>query len=157
MPHHLTYFYRQHEPFNEFYESNRRTVYTMQQRFEKNAYLDLFDGPDGNIQLAERKSSITALQALFLMNSKFLHEQADTLAERVIATNETFEERLRYIYKLILSRVPNADEIRRAKKFMLNAQSNLNISEDKGAHLVQRAWGSYLRAMLASNEFIYIN
>jgi len=157
MPHHLTYFYRQHEPFNEFYESNRRTVYTMQQRFEKNAYLDLFDGPDGNIQLAERKSSITALQALFLMNSKFLHEQADTLAERVIATNETFEERLRYTYKLILSRVPNADEIRRAKNFMLNAQSNLNISEDEGAHLVQRAWGSYLRAMLASNEFIYIN
>lgn len=157
MPHHLTYFYRQHEPFNEFYESNRRTVYTMQQRFEKNAYLDLFDGPDGNIQLAERKSSITALQALFLMNSKFLHEQADTLAERVIATNETFEERLRYTYKLILSRVPNADEIRRAKKFMLNVQSNLNISEDTRAHLVQRAWASYLRAMFASNEFIYIN
>ena len=44
-----------------------------------------------------------------------------------------------------------------SKKFMLNVQSNLNISEDTRAHLVQRAWASYLRAMFASNEFIYIN
>lgn len=157
MPHRLTYFYRQHEPFNEFYESNRRMVYTMQQRFEKNAYLDLFDGPDGNIQLAERKSSVTSLQALFLMNSKFLHTQSESLAARVITTKEKLKERLRYAYSLILGRFPNEDEIGRAEKFMADVRENFNMIEDKKSNPVQKTWASYLRVMLASNEFMYIN
>ena len=46
-PHRLTYFYRQHEPFQEKYVSNKRSIYQMQQRIQKNPYLDMFDGPDG--------------------------------------------------------------------------------------------------------------
>ena len=54
-PHRQTHFYRQHEPFSEFYPTRRRSVYIMQPRSQKHPYLDLFDGPDGNIPMSERK------------------------------------------------------------------------------------------------------
>ncbi len=99
-PHELTYFYRQHEPFHELYPNPKRTVYGMQQRFQKNAYLDLFDGPDGNQQMAERKSTTTSLQSLFLMNSQFLHEQSAAIAERLLAgAGAGFDDRVQWAYQ----------------------------------------------------------
>ena len=156
MPHRLTYFYRQHEPFNEFYESNRRTVYTMQQRFEKNAYLDLFDGPDGNIQLAERKSSVTSLQALFMMNADFVHNQSEAMAERLTAANDSTGERIERAYQLILGRPPKTEEIEQSERFLADMRKHLRSAECNGARCEQGAWAGYLRAMLASNEFMYV-
>ena len=60
-PHRQTYFYRQHEPFSEFFPTSRRSVYIMQPRIQKHPYLDLFDGPDGNLPMSERKSTTTTL------------------------------------------------------------------------------------------------
>ncbi len=156
MPHHLTYFYRQHEPFNEFYESNRRTVYTMQQRFEKNAYLDLFDGPDGNIQLAERKSSVTSLQALFMMNSKFFHTQSEAIAERVSAAASSTDERIEHAYRMILGRRPRAEEVEKGERFLASMRANLGSTECAGTRCEQSAWAGYLRAILAGNEFMFV-
>ena len=156
MPHHLTYFYRQHEPFNEFYESNRRTIYTMQQRFEKNAYLDLFDGPDGNIQLAERKSSVTSLQALFMMNSRFFHNQSEAIAERVSAAADSTDERIEHAYRMILGRLPRADEVEKGEQFLASMREHLSSAECAGARCEQGAWAGYLRALLAGNEFMFV-
>ena len=110
-PHHLTYFYRQHEPFQEEYASRKRSVYLMQQRIQKNPYLDLFDGPDGSLHFGERRSTVTTLQALYFMNSEFIHEQADAIAERLakVATDEA--ERLAKLYELIFNRPPQPDEL----------------------------------------------
>ena len=97
--HHLTYFYRQHEPFVGDFETDKRSVYMMQQRINKNPYLDLFDGPDGNIQLAERKATTTTLQALFLMNSEFVHEQSDAIAVRALAVDTDLSGRVEWAYR----------------------------------------------------------
>ena len=145
MPHHLTYFYRQHEPFQEVYESNRRTVYSMQQRIQKNPYLDLFDGSDGNIQLSERRSTTTTLQALYLMNSKFLHAQASAVAERAMARGNDAPARVDWAYQTVFGRKPTAEEAARAGRF---------LSEAGGG---QAAWAGYLRGMLSSNEFFFVD
>ena len=87
----------------------------MQQRFEKNAYLDLFDGPDGNLPLSERKSSITALQALFLMNSEFIHKQSDAIAERLPARGVATSEHTKWAYETILGRPPASRKLRELK------------------------------------------
>ncbi len=145
MPHHLTYFYRQHEPFQEVYESNRRTVYSMQQRIQKNPYLDLFDGSDGNIQLSERRSTTTTLQALYLMNSKFLHEQASAVAERAMAQGDKTSARVDWAYQTVFGREPTGEELSRGETF---------IAEAGGG---QMAWAGYLRGMLSSNEFFFVD
>lgn len=144
-PHRRTYFYRQHEPFAEEYATNRRSVYMMQQRIQKNPYLDLFDGPDGNLPLSERKASTTTLQALFLMNSQFLHEQAQTIAERWTARAAAPREFIDRAYRTIFGRAPSPAETARAESFLADAGP------------ASRARPSYLRAMLSSNEFLFVD
>ena len=105
-PHRLSYFYRQHEPFQEKYTSNRRSVYLMQPRIKKNPFLDLFDGPDGGLHVGDRKSTITTLQALYFLNSEFVHQQAAGILKRLPE-----QDRVQQLYQLIFNRPANVTEM----------------------------------------------
>ena len=155
-PHHLTYFYRQHEPFNERYPANLRTIYVMQQRFEKNAYLDLFDGPDGNLPLDQRKSSITTLQALFLMNSEFMHQQSDAIAERLLARADSVPERTEWACQTIFGRPASQEEVARTEEYLASVRRQLD-ADCESERCTQGAWAGFLRAMLSSNESIFVD
>ncbi len=155
-PHELTYFYRQHEPFTESYESNRRTVYSLQQRIQKNPYLDLFDGPDGNLPLSERKSSITSLQALFMMNSEFLHGQAEVIAERLLVRGDSTAERAMWAFETVLGRPVRADEVEKTEQYLAAVGEQFRSSGCEGTGCGQRAWAGYLRALLSSNGFMFV-
>ncbi len=145
-PHRRTYFYRQHEPFTEYFPTNRRSVYIMQGRIQKNPYLDLFDGPDGNLPLSERKSTTTTLQALYLMNSEFVHEQAQAMAERWSAGSRGRDTFLESAAETIFARPPSERDIEQAASYFAAAS---------GAEEQKRA--GWLRAMLASNEFLFVD
>ena len=145
-PHRRTYFYRQHEPFTEYFPTNRRSVYIMQGRIQKNPYLDLFDGPDGNLPLSERKATTTTLQALYLMNSEFMHEQAQAMAERWSAGSRGRDTFLASAAETIFARPPSERDIEQAASYFAAAS---------GAEEQKRA--GWLRAMLASNEFLFVD
>ena len=138
-PHRLTYFYRQHEPFQEKYVSSKRSVYQMQQRIQKNPYLDMFDGPDGGLHLGERKATVTTLQALYFMNSEFIHEQAQAIAGRLPK-----DDRVEYLYQLIFNRLAQEEELEFAKAYFAKENS-------------QQRWTGYVRSMLSSNEFLHVD
>lgn len=138
-PHRLSYFYRQHEPFQEKYTSNRRSVYLMQPRIKKNPFLDLFDGPDGGLHVGDRKSTITTLQALYFLNSEFVHQQAAAISKRLPEP-----DRVQQLYQLIFNRPANKMEMAFAIKYF--AQSK----DDK-------RWAGYVRSMLGSNEFLFVD
>ncbi len=143
-PHRRTYFYRQHEPFSDFFTTNRRSVYIMQPRIQKHPYLDLFDGPDGNLPMSERKSTTTTLQALYLMNSDFMHRQTQSIAERWSARSAGRDAFLEHATRTIFGRPPEAAEVQRAESYFVTAAGS---EEQKRAGL--------LRAMLASNQFLF--
>ena len=145
-PHRRTYFYRQHEPFSEYYPTNKRSVYIMQGRIQKHPYLDLFDGPDGNLPLSERKSTTTTLQALYLMNSEFVHEQSQAMAERWSADTTDREGFLDRASLTVLGRPRQADEAERAAAYFAAAAGG---EEQKRA--------GFLRAMLSSNAFLFVD
>ena len=145
-PHRRTYFYRQHEPFTEYFPTNRRSVYIMQGRIQKNPYLDLFDGPDGNLPLSERKATTTTLQALYLMNSEFVHEQAQAMAERWSAGSRGRDTFLESAAETIFARPPSERDIQQAASYFAAASGT---EEQKRA--------GWLRAMLASNEFLFVD
>ena len=145
-PHRRTYFYRQHEPFAEYFPTNRRSVYIMQGRIQKNPYLDLFDGPDGNLPMSERKSTTTTLQALYLMNSEFMHEQAQAMAERWSADLSVQDDFLQRATETIFARPPSPQDAEQAASYFAAAGGT---QEQKRA--------GYLRAMLASNEFLFVD
>ena len=149
-PHRLTYFYRQHDPFQEFYESNKRSIYLMQQRIQKSPWLDLFDGPDGNTPVEERNESTTPLQALYFMNSEFAHEQADRIATRLLAEHQSFATRLSWAYHAIFNRPPSAEDSARSRAHLASVRNSLSQSD-------QRAWSGLIRGMISSNEFMFVD
>ncbi len=151
--HRLTYFFRQHEPFVGNFPTNRRSVYMMQQRIRKNDYLDLFDGPDGNIPASQRRSTTTTLQALFAMNSEFMHEQAEATARHVVSARDQDAERLVFAYRTIFGREPNQEESARTLVFLGELRSQFADDADRNV----RAWASLLRSMLSSNEFVFVD
>ena len=144
--HRRTYYYRQHEPFSEFFPTNKRSVYIMQPRIQKHPYLDLFDGPDGNIPVSERKSTTTTLQALYLMNSAFVHEQSQAMAERWSADTQGREDFLDRASLTVFGRPRQPGEAAQAETYFASAA---------GAEEQKRA--GFLRAMLSSNAFLFVD
>lgn len=77
--------FTQHNPFKAVYETNHRSVYLMTPRIQRHPYLAIFDGADPSTSTPARQTSTTPLQALYLLNDKFVHEQAEGLARRLHA------------------------------------------------------------------------
>ncbi len=156
-PHHLTYFYRQHEPFSETYETKRRSVYELQRRLEKNPFLELFDGPDGNLHLGERGASTTTLQSLYLLNSEFVHAQAASFARRLLreTKGDSTRSRVRQAYERVFARLPTGAELETSTEILAKLRRELSRNASKDTeHL---AWSSYLRSMMTSNEFLFVD
>jgi cytochrome c553 len=88
----------------------RRTVYGKISRYKLDQYLMTFDFPSPIISAEKRFTTTVPLQRLFLMNSDFMHLEAEKLAERV-AKEPTNRERIRKVYRLALGRDATEQEI----------------------------------------------
>jgi hypothetical protein len=152
--------FTQHRPFVAdvaAYDTNRRSVYLMQQRIRRQPYLDLFDGADTNGSTDVRPVSTTSLQALYLMNNEFVHQQADHLAVRVGMAYSDTPGRLTYAYRLLFGRLPAADESTWAREFLLKSRGELEKAGVPSDLRNRQAWASLMRVLLSSNEFFYVD
>jgi len=152
--------YTQHRPFvaeAASYDTNRRSVYLMQQRIRRHPYLDLFDGPDTNGSTDVRPVSITSLQALYLMNNEFVHRQADHLAVRVGMAYSEPAARLSYSYRLLFGREVTPEETTWAQQFLRESRLELDKTEIPFDQRNRQAWASLMRVLLSSNEFFFVD
>ena len=149
--------YTQHKQFFALYDTSRRSVYLMQQRMKKHPLMEVFDGPDTNTITSPRPLSTTPLQALFLMNNPFVHEQADHLAVRVGMAYETLPQRVNYAFLLAYGRPATPAEIREAIAYVQQARRELQALKTPADQQTRAALASYLRVVLASNEFLYVD
>ena len=155
-PHRLTYFYRQHEPFIGDFPNYQRTIYMFRQRIRKNRFLDLFGGPDGNLHLGSRYVTTTPLQSLYFMNSPFIAEQSSGIANRLLASNDTFGGRVRWAYRQLFGRDPLPAEISALENLLSHASRAATASDGQDG-TEQLAWTGMIRAMLGSNEFLFVD
>ena len=156
-PPEMQWTYTQHKPFIANYETNQRTVFLMQQRIRRQAFLDVFDGPDPNAVMGTRPLTTTALQALYTMNDPFFHQQADALAVRIGMAYNSDLDRLRYTYRLIHGRTPEADEIREALQFLDHARQSLRGTAAPPDQWNRQAWAGLMRVLLSGNEFVTLD
>jgi hypothetical protein len=152
-----TWGFTQHKPFKDVYDTQRRSVYLMTQRIQRHPYLALFDGPDTNASTARRIISTTPLQALFLMNDPFVHDQARKFAARLLAERPTDGERIDRAYRLALGRPPSSDERTMGETYLSRVRAKLQDARTPTAQQTVMAWESYVRALLMTNEFVYVN
>jgi hypothetical protein len=149
--------YTQHEQFFAVYDSDRRSIYLMQQRQKKHPLMEVFDGADTNINTSPRPLSTTPLQALFLMNNPFVHSQADRLAARLERDYQLPSQRLDQAFRLAYARPATAAEIREALAYLQETRKQLLAIQTPADRLDHQALASYLRVLLASNEFLYVD
>jgi len=149
--------YSQHRQFFAVYDSNKRSVYLMQQRLRKHPLLELFDQADPNASTGLRNSSITALQALAFMNNEFVNTQADQFAVRVgMAYSDTLS-RIRYAYRLALGRLPTPAEVAEGAGYLAKARLSLKDSGLPAERQPRAALASYLHVLLAGDEFLFVD
>jgi hypothetical protein len=152
-----TWAFTQHAPFDAVYESRKRSVYLMQQRIRRHPYLALFDGADPNASTGERGVTTTPLQALFAMNDKFAHEQAAAFARRLMREREEDRSRVERAYQLAFARRARPDEVRECLACLDAVRTRLRANGIPAEEQALRAWSSVARALLGSNEFLFID
>ncbi|QDV39097.1 PSD1 and planctomycete cytochrome C domain-containing protein [Tautonia plasticadhaerens] len=153
-----TWTFTAHHQFNDTsYPSEHRSVYLMVQRLHKHPYLSLFNGPDTSATVATRDSSTVALQALYLLNNPFVHEQAARFAGRLISDEPDPSGRLDLAYLRAFGRGPTAAERARAGRFLSRYEGALAAEGRPDGVLEPEAWAALARALVASNEFFHVD
>jgi len=152
-----TWVFMQHDPFNAVYPSNHRSVYLMNQRIQRHPFLSMFDGADAAIGTATRPLTITPIQALHFMNSDMVHTAAEGLAKQVMKAQPSQRIQVNSAYRIALGRPATAAEIARAATYITKARQTLKASGTSAADLPVKSLASYLRVVLASNEFSFID
>ncbi|MCM8540897.1 MAG: PSD1 and planctomycete cytochrome C domain-containing protein [Lentisphaeraceae bacterium] len=115
----------------------RRMIYQERMRGVDDRMFTAFDFPDCGQVLSKRPSSTTPLQALNLMNSKFIDTQCEILAAKFHSSNKA--ESVKQLFLALYNRMPTAEELDTSVKIL--ETENLKI---------------LCRAMINSNEFVFI-
>jgi hypothetical protein len=149
--------YTQHRPFVAQYDTDRRSVYLMQQRIKRHPFLEMFDGADPNATTGERPLSITPIQALFMMNDPFAHEQADGFAVRIGLAQREDAKRIRYAYELAFGRPATKEEVRTGESFLRECRAAMKETELPADRQPRAALASFARVLFSSNEFMYVD
>ncbi len=132
---------RVYAPLQEFGpEQWRRMIYATVIRQRLDGVFGVFDCPDGGQIAPKRNRSTTPLQALNLLNSRFMIEQADFLAARLGAeAGPEPRAQVQRAFELVYQRTTSDDEINVVVQF----------ASDHGI-------ASVCRALFSSSEFIYM-
>jgi len=133
-------------------QNHKRTVYGKVSRHELNGLLRLFDFPDANLTSERRTETTVPQQQLFALNSPFFVAQAKALAKRLRTEAPDDKARVRWAYLLAFGR-PAAD----AETALALAYLARTDEPAEAARNQLTRWERYAQALLAANEFLYID
>lgn len=121
-------------------EEWRRMIYQYKPRVAQDETFGIFDCPDGGQHQPKRNASTTPLQALNLLNSPFMNQQAELLAKRLEKETPDPAEQAIQAFRLAYARDPLAEEKTASAAFI----------KEHGLML-------FCRAIYNTNEFLYVD
>ena len=124
-------------------DNRRRTIYGKIQRRDLDPMLRLHDFPDPTAHSPQRPETTTPLQTLFSLNSPFFEARAAKLSEVLQKAGTDPEVRIDRVYALLFQRKPTPRERRLATEL---------VGEGDEA-----SWQLFSHALLASNEFLFVD
>ncbi len=105
-------------PLTPLYD--RRTVYGKVSRYKLDDFLQLFDFPSPNLSAEKRFTTSVPLQRLFFMNSDFMQQQGERVAQRLAGEADN-RARVQKAYRLIFGRPPTDAELTAGLAFIASA------------------------------------
>jgi hypothetical protein len=120
--------------------ARRRSVYSFVFRTLPDPFMESMDCPDASQLAAARGSSVTALQALSMLNNAFVVRHCEHLATRVSGMSPDANARIAAIYQLTLARDPTPDE-----------------TAALAAYATRHGLANACRVVVNSNEFMFVN
>ena len=140
------------------YDNPRRAVYLPVVRSSLYEMFQAFDLPDPATPNGDRNSTIIAPQALFMMNSTLVLKSTRNMAQKLLDRKDLDDAgRIRDAWERALSRPPSSAEVDRAMTFVAQIEKAMAPKEADAAKRHLLAWESFCKALLASNEFVYLN
>jgi len=97
--------------------ANRRTIYGRVSRYKLDEFLQLFDFPSPSQSAEQRFATTVPLQRLFFMNSDFIQQHAERLAERVAGEADD-AARIGKVYRLMFGRAATPEETKAGLAFL---------------------------------------
>ncbi|WZP00202.1 PSD1 and planctomycete cytochrome C domain-containing protein [Isosphaeraceae bacterium EP7] len=119
--------------------AGRRSVYRFLFRTLPDPFMEVFDAADSSQLTATRNASVTALQALALLNDPFVIRQAEHFAERLAGLAPDDAGRVREGYRLAVGREPELAEVREWVEYGR-----------------RHGLANFCRMLLNSSEFLFI-
>ena len=144
--------------------SPRRTVYGFIDRQNLDGLYRTFDFAVPDATSPRRFVTTVPQQALFLMNSPFLHDQARRLAASVRPdASADPSEGIRRLYRRVFLRTPGPDELALAEEF-LRRQSGTSLPAADGWKRVVNSkagealspWEQLAQVLILTNEFMFV-
>jgi hypothetical protein len=124
--------------------TTRRSVYGLLDRTNLPGTFRVFDVASPDQHSPQRFLTTVPQQALFLMNSPFVQEQAKALAARPEMTSAGDPDaKAAALYRLALGRVPTAAELSLGREFVADGSAG--------------RWEQYAQVLLLSNEFAFVD
>jgi mono/diheme cytochrome c family protein len=118
----------------------RRTVYRFTVRSVPNPFLECLDCADPNLNTPVRTTTLTALQALALLNDPFITKQAEYFAERLSGTSLDLHQQVETAFQLALGRRPSSEE-----------------RDELTSFASKHGLANVCRLLLNTNEFVFID
>ena len=104
-PHYQYHLYNQDNP-----RSDRRSIYRFIVRSQQQPFMTALDCADPSMAVEKRNESLSALQALALLNNGFMVSMSKSFAERLSRERMPPEGQIECAYQLALSRSPSENE-----------------------------------------------
>ncbi len=134
----------------------RRSVYGYIDRARLPNMLLSFDFANPDLTTGRRNETIVPQQALFMMNSPLVIEQARNLTLRAdFKTQARTADRIQLLYQLVYQRAPSEIEARLAGEFIQRESQTANLSA--GGDAWEYGYGEYDSAQRRMKSFVQLN
>lgn len=137
-------------------DHTKRSVYLPIVRGVVPEMLRIFDFPEPSIIAGSRDVTTVPTQALYMMNSPFVVEQSQKMADRLLTERDEDAGRIDLAYQLSLGRSATSLEIERSLIFIDEACAADDDNQRQRPDSEQKAWAGFCQVVLASAEFRYL-
>jgi Protein of unknown function (DUF1553)/Protein of unknown function (DUF1549)/Planctomycete cytochrome C len=142
----------------ELYQTDRRSVYLPVLRGAVYDQFQAFDFPDPAVANGDRMGTTVASQALFMMNGPLMRSAPEDLAKHLLTEPGLSDrDRMQRASTRILGRLASDQQISGWTSFLERYQAADSVKAETKDARRTKAWQGLCRAILSSNEFIYVD